>query len=293
LPPFIPAYLSDSRAASKVEKNLNDMRKQITVLKKKFARILENPALHDPVFKVAKKAFSFRSPMNLKFCDPAKRDQIFERALRRFQRGLAPRKRDDTSLGDAINWEWVVECAIVHGMDIVVVSRDGDFGLRLDGKHYLNDSLQHEFKERVSPKRRVSFTTSLAQALKNLDIAVTKAEEEEERKIIAQPTAPSGGPPLKSIWDPLLNRVRQKSPFAYTYLKESQPVSFADKVLTIGFDSESADYLSLVDNAKNNALLKVALEEMGYEGCQISFVVLSKVEDEPTEVGTPDDDVLF
>jgi len=203
LPPFIPAYLSDSRAASKIEKSLGEMKKQMAALKKRFAGILENPALHDPVFKVVKKAFSFQSPMNLKFCE-AKRDQIFERALNRFQRGLPPRKRDDTSFGDAVNWEWIVECASDTGMDVVVVSRDGDYGLRFDGKHYLNDCLLQEFKDRVSAKRKVEFTTSLAQALRHLSVPVTKAEEEEEEKIIAQqkpPQAPPDRPASNSVWD--------------------------------------------------------------------------------------------
>src|SRR5206468_4231110 len=104
------AYLSDSRAASRIAKTLHEIKRQIASLKKRLARILENPGSYDPVFKVVKKAFSFQSPLNLKFAD-AKRENILDRALKRFQRGLPPRKREDNSIGDAINWEWIIECA--------------------------------------------------------------------------------------------------------------------------------------------------------------------------------------
>jgi predicted nucleic acid-binding protein len=273
LPPFVPAYLADSRAASRIEKNLNDMKLQIGSLRKRLARILENPAAHDPVFKVVKKAFSFRSPMNLKFCD-AKRDKILERALQRFHRGLPPRKRDDTSLGDAINWEWIVECASGFDVDVVVVSRDGDFGLRFDGKHYLNDWLQQEFRDRVSSKRKVEFTTSLVQALRILAVPVTKAEEDEERRIIAQQAAPATGPPLKVIWDQLLSRLGQKSAFTRSYLLEAVPVSLQDKRFTIGFYPEFVDQLELVNNRRTHDLLTSSLKDMGLEGVQVSLVLL-------------------
>src|SRR5205823_4793797 len=127
------------------------------------------------------------------------RETIFGRALQRFQRGFPPRKKEDTSIGDAVNWEWVVECADSNGSDVLLVSRDGDFGLRLDGKHYLNDGLEQEFKERVSQKRKAEFTTSLAQALRRLAVPVTNAEEEEEKKIIAQKAAPIDS--LQPVWE--------------------------------------------------------------------------------------------
>lgn len=288
LPPFIPAYLSDSRAASRIEKDLKDITRQITLLKKRFARILKNPASHDPVFKVVKKAMSFASPMNLKFCE-AKRERIFERALRRFQRGFPPRKKDDTSVGDAVNWEWIVECAIETGLDVVIVSRDGDFGLRSDGVHYVNDSLQDEFKDRVSPKRKVEFTTSLAQALRDLKVPVTEAEESEEQKIIAQraPTtneslktpwpsgpAPSSRVPLDVIWAQLLERVGKKSPFTRGYLLEAIPQALQDDALTIGYEPECHDYIDLVNNQKTNLVICSSLKEMGFDCGQVRFVRL-------------------
>jgi predicted nucleic acid-binding protein len=300
LPPFVPAYLSDSRAASKIVKSLNEMKNQMAAMRKRLAKILENPSAHDPVYKVVKKAFSFHSPLNLKFFE-AKREDIQVRALRRFQRGLPPRKRDGTSTGDSINWEWIVECASDAGMDVVVVSRDGDYGLRFDGKHYLNDCLLQEFKARVSAKRKIEFTTSLAQALRHLSVPVTKAEEEEEKKIIAlQTPPPQASAPLStstSIWDVLLDRIKQQSPFTHAYLKESSRWSLVDRVLTIGFSSENAGVVALIDNLKNKTRIEHELKCMGLDGIRVVFLVLSdegsqqaSMENSP---GSKDDDIPF
>src|SRR5258708_39772823 len=71
-----------------------------------------------------------------------------------------------TSLGDSINWEWIVHCAInsedYH--NVLIVSRDSDFGVTYDGKATLNDWLYREFKERVSRKRKVELTQKLTDA---------------------------------------------------------------------------------------------------------------------------------
>ena len=50
--------------------------------------------------------------------------------------GLSCRTSGITSLGDSINWEWIVHCAInsedYH--NVLIVSRDSDFGVTYDGK---------------------------------------------------------------------------------------------------------------------------------------------------------------
>jgi len=273
LSPFVPAYLSDSRAASRIERNLDDIKAQISSLKKRLARILENPASHDPVFRVVKKACSFRSPINLKYCE-AKRDKIFEGALRRFQRGFPPRKREDTSAGDAINWEWIIDCANQTGVDVLIVSRDGDFGLRLDGKHYLNDWLKQEFKERVSPRRKIEFTTSLVSALRKLAVPVTKAEEEGERTIMSQASLPPEKPTLDLMWHQLLGHVGKVAPFIRTYLLDAEPVFFEGKVLTIGFKPQFADCIPLIDNPRNHTLLQTFLGKMGMGDMRVRFVAV-------------------
>ena len=53
---------------------------------------------------------------------------------------------------------------------------------------------------------------------------------------------------------------------------DAQPVSFDEKLLTIGFDPEFEDHLGLVDNARNHTLLQTKLAELGHANAQIKFV---------------------
>src|SRR6266478_6874545 len=190
VPAFTPAYLADTKTAAGIDQNFKQIRKRIEVMKERFARILKDPSSNDPVFKSFKRiiANSFR---NLKFAEPEKKKQIFDFAMQRYQRGFPPRKKQDHSVGDAINWEWILDCAQTLSADVLIVSRDGDFGASLDKTFYLNDWLSQEFKERVSMKRKAELTLSLSQALKKLNVKVTAAEEKEEQSIIEQKAVPA------------------------------------------------------------------------------------------------------
>ena len=105
-------------------------------------------------------------------------------AEKRFTLGYPPRKKNDTSIGDAVNWEWLIHVAKENNSDICVVSRDGDFGVTLNSKGFINDWLQQEFKQRVNKKRNITLYPLLSQALKEFDIPVTKEEEQEESRVI-------------------------------------------------------------------------------------------------------------
>lgn len=107
-------------------------------------------------------------------------------ARKRFVLGYPPRKQGDTSIGDAINWEWIVQCSIDSGKHIVIVTRDTDYGAIYNGKSYLNDWLRQEFSERVSSKRKIILTDKLSEGLKVVHAAVTKEMEEEEKRLIAE-----------------------------------------------------------------------------------------------------------
>lgn len=109
---------------------------------------------------------------------------IRRKAFRHFLLGCPPRKKDDTSIGDAVNWEWIVHCAKETKSNIVIVSRDSDYGTISDGRSYLNDHLKQEFAERVGKMRRAVLYTKLSEALKYFAITVTPKEEEEENRLI-------------------------------------------------------------------------------------------------------------
>jgi hypothetical protein len=114
--------------------------------------------------------------------------RVESQARRRFAFGYPPRKPGDTSLGDAINWEWIIECALKCGAskNIVIVSRDGDYGVVHDSAVILNDFLSAEFKERVSQKRRIVLTNRLTDAVKLLNEKVEEADVKEEQDIIEE-----------------------------------------------------------------------------------------------------------
>ena len=88
--------------------------------------------------------------------------------------------------------------------------------------------------------------------------------------------APSSAAPpsanLESLWSNLVDAAGRASPFIQSYLREAHPVSFAKNLLTIGFDPEFADHLSLVDNSKNHTLLATKMTELGHHGAQFKFI---------------------
>ena len=88
------------------------------------------------------------------------------------------------TIGDSVNWEWIIECAKKSGKDIILVTRDTDFGVHTKDESFLNDWLQFEFKSRVSRKRKIILTTKLTLAFKSIHLPVTKEMEEEENKIL-------------------------------------------------------------------------------------------------------------
>ncbi len=77
---------------------------------------------------------------------------------------------------------------------------------------------------------------------------------------------------LQSLWTNLLEAVGRVSAFTRSYLLEAHPVSFAKGLLTIGFDPEFEEHISLVDHAKNHTLLQTKLAELGHPHCQIKFI---------------------
>jgi hypothetical protein len=79
-----------------------------------------------------------KGPYNLSR-DKEVRFEIRELAQKRFTLGYPPRKQGDQSIGDAINWEWIVRCAEESGSGVVIVTRDSDYGLPIGGKPALND----------------------------------------------------------------------------------------------------------------------------------------------------------
>lgn len=183
-----PGIFSDAREVQAIDKNLERITRQVENLKSSLVQALEEPGVHDPVYKLCERVFRKSDDLAL---TPGHRStpNLRRRAFRRFLHGAPPRKADDTSIGDAFNWEWMVECAIHKKSDLVIVSRDADYGVTLDDKSYINDYLKHEFSERVGRERSVTLCTRLSKALKHFAVEVS-AQEEEVEKELASSVAP-------------------------------------------------------------------------------------------------------
>ena len=182
----LPAYLASSRQAS----GLSTGRKKIgelvqTITKKHVPRVVEKPTQHDPVYQAAQRLFKANTSYGLSLSKEKEQKNVFRLAWRRFLLGYPPRKADDTSIGDGMNWEWVVDCAKRASADVVIVSRDSDYGINLKGDNaYINDWLAQEFKERVSKRRNVTLTNRLSDGFKRASIQVTKKEAADEEMFL-------------------------------------------------------------------------------------------------------------
>ncbi|MDR3726710.1 MAG: PIN domain-containing protein [Terracidiphilus sp.] len=178
-----PGLFSDVAATKIMNRSIKEAEKRVKDLRARFVRAIENPSAHDPVYQACQRIFHKDDTLVLTREDKI-RHTIRRKAFRRFLHGCPPRKRTDTSLGDAFNWEWIVYCAIQQNAEIVIVSRDADYGITIDNKAYINDHLKQEFNERVSKKRKVILHNRLSEALKLFEIPISKQLEEAESEIV-------------------------------------------------------------------------------------------------------------
>ena len=186
----VPSLIAESKYGKSAIKSDQELGKKVKKLEDYASRILINPSANDSVYKTATKLFSSDHEWNLKRPNPL-RFTIRNRARKRFVMGYPPRKPNDTSIGDAINCEWIIHCAqeSVLKHNILIVSRDTDYGVISGQALVLNDWLRTEFRKRVGARRKIILTNKLTVALKKLDELVTQADEEAEQSVIGQPMA--------------------------------------------------------------------------------------------------------
>jgi DNA polymerase III subunit gamma/tau len=102
-----------------------------------------------------------------------------------------------------------------------------------------------------------------------------KTTQRQAESVLGAPTAapePTVSADLTGLWGRLIEAVGRVSQFTRTYLLDAHPISFAQGILTIGFDPEFEDHLGLVDNARNHTLLQTKLAELGHANSQIKFI---------------------
>lgn len=70
--------------------------------------------------------------------------------------------------------------------NIIIVTRDSDYGETFKKESFLNDWLDQEFKQRVSRKRKIKLTDTLYSAFEMLSVNVTPEMIAEEQRIISE-----------------------------------------------------------------------------------------------------------
>ena len=180
-----PPIINDTKTFRAIQKNTTEALSRHSELRKKIEKVLRSPIRSDRVFQAINRLYEHESEFNIKRPNKV-RLQIRRLAFKRFMLGHPPRKMGDFSIGDAVNWETIIYCASISKLNhnILIVSRDNDFGVTYDKDTILNDWLRREFKERVSRKRNIELTNKLTIALKKLDEAVLPDDEREEQKLI-------------------------------------------------------------------------------------------------------------
>lgn len=189
-PLALPPIIADNKVsqAIKTQKKAMDARKK--ELQKHVENILLNPGKYDPVYRAVQSMYV--NPTDLVLCRPKnERYTIRELAEKRWKLGYPPRKDSDTSIGDAINWEWIIYCAQQHGGHVIIVSRDQDYGRPCLGSVYLNDWLQQEYKARVGRRRMVILTDRLGLAFKHMAVTVPKQVITAEVQLLSTPVTSS------------------------------------------------------------------------------------------------------
>lgn len=180
----VPVFLEQAQPAKMIGKSRKEVKAQAKKVMGRMEKVLKSPSRTDPVYKTLQRLFKAGGPYYLSRTNK-KRHEIRDLARKRYELGYPPRKDNDTSYGDAINWEWIIECASFSGAGIVIVSRDTDYGRVHSGESILNDWLGQEFKDRVSRKRKVSLTSRLAEAFKRASIQVTQEEVTQEEEFLS------------------------------------------------------------------------------------------------------------
>ena len=153
-----PGFMSEDKSYKALQKNISESAKRIGKLKERLQRVFKDPVRNDPVYKVVQRILNKDDGLNLTREDPIK-NRIRRQAFRRFMYGYPPRKKNDTSIGDAVNWEWICEVCLSQNAEILICSRDSDFGVTLGNSNYVNDWLKEEFRDRVSKSRNHSHPT--------------------------------------------------------------------------------------------------------------------------------------
>lgn len=187
----VPGVLRNEEATEEILQSQKKIADSVKLLKNQLDEVFANPVDNDPVYGALQQLFLKQQNIDL-YRGHEHRYAVRELAQKRFMLGYPPRKKNDTSIGDAINWEWIVSIAKELNASIWIVSRDTDYGVNHNDKGFLNDWLREEFKSRSGNQNEIVLCPKLSLALKEFEVTVTQEEESEEQRVIEEePTSRS------------------------------------------------------------------------------------------------------
>ncbi|MDI6451877.1 PIN domain-containing protein, partial [Anaerobaca lacustris] len=168
---------------SVMKKRFSEVKKDVEDLTLRLQKMLGEPGTNDPVYTTLEGLFSKNDRLALHEASP-ERAGVVQRAHDRFLLGYPPRKKADTSFGDSINWEWLIQIASQEALTVYVVSRDADYGVSLQSEYHLNDWLKEEFSRRAKKGASIHLMGVLSEALKQFSVSVSKAQQVAEQSIM-------------------------------------------------------------------------------------------------------------
>lgn len=181
--PQRPCILSEDKSWNQIERSLKDIDDNLKLLKNKLFEIIEFPDAKDGIYLSLKNHFNKVDSISLA-AGSNDAARVEESAKKKFLNGNPPRKSGDSSMGDAINWEWICQVAQNEKADVILLSRDQDFGRVIDGKCHLNDYLREEFSERSGGKSQIIYLDKLTDVLARCNIKISASDRDMENEII-------------------------------------------------------------------------------------------------------------
>lgn len=180
--PHLPPIIADEEAVKALRRLRHDLKEQRRRIAVKVEQIMLEPEHHDPVYQSLRSIFAKPTDLILGR-ENDRRHQIRRLARKRWHLGYPPRKERDTAIGDAVNWEWIVDCAMRKSGHVIIVSRDGDYGHAHDKEFYLNDWLKEEFVSRLAGRGSVLLFNRLAAALERMAVPVPPEVAKAEHRL--------------------------------------------------------------------------------------------------------------
>jgi predicted nucleic acid-binding protein len=171
-----PEILSKDKTVKSISKQLEQVQEKVNRTKDKMKSLVANYEKKDKVYKNFKKIFTKKDDISLNTTSGIF-DDIYLRAKKRFDMGYPPRKSNDINFGDSINWEWIIEVCLNKKSDVIIVTRDSDYGYYQNNTMIMNDWLTEEFKRRIGRNKKVLISRLFTKTLKDyFEVNITKEQ---------------------------------------------------------------------------------------------------------------------